>query len=123
MTVVLEKVSLPNAWRKEYACLADAVDALRSLQCRACMEGDEYHEPLDFDMPDGGRYACRDAELLLSTGCGLEYALSGDHGLWPTPEDLDPEMGRHSRRKTNDAQLLHEWLPASTGAVVHWASL
>lgn len=115
MTVVLSKVSLPDVWSKEFDCLSDAVDELRLHQCGSCLD-----ERLDFNLPGGGRYECRDAELLLSTGCGLEYELTGDHGLWPIGDDLDPEMGHHSRRKATAAQTMHEWLPTATGVVWLW---
>lgn len=120
MTVVVSKVSLPNVWSRECASISEAVDLLRAIQCGACMHGDEYHDPLDFDLPDGTRYECRDVSTLLSTGCGLEFEIEGDHGLWVMAEDVDPEMGRHSRRKSNPAQMLHEWIPSATGALNEW---
>lgn len=120
MTVILSKMSLPDVWSKQFNCLSDAVDELRLHQCGLCLDGRETGVPLDFDLPGGGRYECRDAELLLSTGCGLEYEMTGDHGLWSVGDDLDPEMGRHSRRKATTAQVMNEWLPTATGAVWQW---
>lgn len=104
MSVTLVKCSLPNAWRQEYPDLRSATIALRNHICRLCVEGDEWHEPLDGEY-EGKTYVCLDPEVLLSTACGLEFELEGDHGLWPQDDEIDFNMFRHSRRKISPLEL------------------
>jgi hypothetical protein len=105
VTVTLVKCSLPNVWRKDFPDLRSAVVELRSHICGACLSGSEWGDPpLDFEH-EGKKYVCMDAIELLSTGCGLEYELEGDHGLWPKDEDIDDNMLRHSKRKQTASQL------------------
>lgn len=104
MTVTLVKCSLPNVWRKDFPDLRSASIGLRNHICRTCVEGDEWHDPLDIEF-EGERYVCLDPLTLLSTPCGLEFELEGDHGLWIQDDDIDHNMFRHSRRKHTEAQL------------------
>jgi hypothetical protein len=83
MPVTLVKCSSPG-WEKEFPDLPSAVIELRSHICRGCLAGNpENDEPaLDYEV-DGVKVECHDAIELLSTPCGCEYNLEGDHGLWP----------------------------------------
>lgn len=105
MTVTLVKCSLPNVGREDYPDLRSSSIALRSHICKSCVDGDEWHDPLDVEF-EGTKYVCLDPLRLLSTPCGLEFELEGDHGLWPQNEEIDPDMFRHSRRKNTVAQLV-----------------
>ena len=114
MTIKLSKVSLPSVWTKEFDSLHEAILELRNQICGSCMEGGEWghYEPLDFEF-EGRTYACMDAGKLLSTACGCEYELDGDHGLWTREEDKDPNAHRRvSRRKVGVRQIVEESIAA-----------
>lgn len=111
MTVTLEKCALPTVWTMEFDSLSDAVDELRRHICGVCLDGGEFGErgSVDFVL-DGSRYECRDPDILLSTGCGLEFEMRGYVGEWSTPPE-DIEINAHRRRshrKTTEGELLAE---------------
>jgi hypothetical protein len=106
MPVILSKLSLPDAWDLEFTSVRDAMAELRRHICGMCFSGEEFGDPpIDLDH-DGKRYVCYDPETLLSTACGLEFSLEGDHGLWPDSGDMEADAHRRvPRRKRSKAQV------------------